>query len=29
LHAVEGTAEYSAHNWLQRDAALPLRGFAE
>jgi len=29
LHAVEGAAEYSAHNWLQRDAALPLRGFAE
>lgn len=28
LHAVEGTAEYPADNWLQRSPDLPLRGFA-
>ena len=27
LHATDGRAVYAAHNWLQRGAALPLRGF--
>ncbi len=27
LHATDGRATYAAHNWLQRSAALPLRGF--
>jgi phytanoyl-CoA hydroxylase len=27
LHATSGTAAYSARNWLQRSAALPVRGF--
>jgi phytanoyl-CoA hydroxylase len=27
LHAVEAEAEWLPENWLQRDAALPLRGF--
>ena len=27
LHAVDGRATYSAQNWLQRNAALPVRGF--
>ena len=27
LHATDGRARYAAHNWLQRDAALPVRGF--
>jgi phytanoyl-CoA hydroxylase len=27
LHVVEGSAAYSADNWLQRDPALPARGF--
>lgn len=28
LHAVDGRARYAAENWLQRDGALPLWGFA-
>lgn len=28
LHAVDAAAEYSPLNWLQREAALPARGFA-
>lgn len=28
LHATCGTARYSPRNWLQRSAALPVRGFA-
>lgn len=28
LHATCGTAAYSLRNWLQRSAALPVRGFA-
>jgi phytanoyl-CoA hydroxylase len=28
LHATCGTAAYSPRNWLQRSAALPVRGFA-
>ncbi|HVS46865.1 MAG TPA: phytanoyl-CoA dioxygenase family protein [Verrucomicrobiae bacterium] len=28
LHAVDGRAEYSPLNWLQRGPALPARGFA-
>jgi phytanoyl-CoA hydroxylase len=27
LHAVDGRAAYGPENWLQRDAALPVRGF--
>jgi phytanoyl-CoA hydroxylase len=27
LHVTDGTAAYAAHNWLQRGAALPVRGF--
>ena len=27
LHATDGTASYSPHNWIQRDAAFPVRGF--
>jgi phytanoyl-CoA hydroxylase len=27
LHVVEGSAAYPADNWLQRDPALPARGF--
>ena len=27
LHATDGRAHYAAHNWLQRSAALPVRGF--
>ena len=28
LHLIDGTCRYSADNWLQRAADLPLRGFA-
>jgi phytanoyl-CoA hydroxylase len=28
LHVVEGNARYAPENWLQRDASLPVRGFA-
>ena len=28
LHATDGTTEYSPRNWIQRDASLPVRGFA-
>lgn len=28
LHAIDGAATYPADNWLLRDPALPLRGFA-
>lgn len=28
LHLIDGTATYSADNWLQRAADMPLRGFA-
>ena len=28
VHVIDGTADYPADNWLQRDRALPLRGFA-
>ena len=27
LHATDGTASYSPQNWIQRDAAFPVRGF--
>ena len=27
LHVIERTSHYPTENWLQRDAALPLRGF--
>ncbi len=27
LHATDGRAAYARHNWLQRGAGLPLRGF--
>ena len=27
LHVVDGMAHYADENWLQRDAALPVRGF--
>ena len=27
LHVVDGNARYAPDNWLQRDAALPVRGF--
>jgi phytanoyl-CoA hydroxylase len=27
LHVTDGRATYAAHNWLQRDGRLPLRGF--
>jgi phytanoyl-CoA hydroxylase len=27
LHVVDGRAAYAPENWLQRDAALPVRGF--
>ena len=27
LHATDGRAEYSPQNWIQRDAAFPVRGF--
>lgn len=27
LHVTDGLATYAAHNWLQRDGGLPLRGF--
>lgn len=27
LHVVDGAAQYARENWLQRDAALPVRGF--
>jgi phytanoyl-CoA hydroxylase len=29
LHIIDGAKPYSANNWLQRDPALPLRGFKE
>ena len=29
LHIIDGAKPYSATNWLQRDPALPLRGFKE
>ena len=29
LHLIDGTATYSADNWLQRAADMPLRGFAD
>ena len=29
LHATDGRADYAAHNWLQRGAALPVRGFVD
>lgn len=28
LHVAAGTARYAPENWLQRDGALPVRGFA-
>ena len=28
LHVIDGTADYPADNWLQRDPEMPLRGFA-
>jgi phytanoyl-CoA hydroxylase len=28
LHLIDGNARYSAENWLRRDPAMPLRGFA-
>jgi len=28
LHVIDGTADYPGDNWLQRDASLPLKGFA-
>jgi phytanoyl-CoA hydroxylase len=27
LHATDGRTEYSTQNWIQRDAAFPVRGF--
>ena len=27
LHATDGNASYSPQNWIQRDAAFPVRGF--
>lgn len=27
LHATDGASAYSQHNWIQRDASLPVRGF--
>jgi phytanoyl-CoA hydroxylase len=27
LHATDGTTTYSSHNWIQRDAGMPVRGF--
>jgi phytanoyl-CoA hydroxylase len=27
LHATCGSADYSPHNWIQRDAGFPVRGF--
>jgi phytanoyl-CoA hydroxylase len=27
IHVIEGTADYPADNWLQREPALPFRGF--
>lgn len=27
LHATDASSQYSPHNWLQRDAQLPVRGF--
>lgn len=27
LHATDAASSYSAHNWIQRDAAFPVRGF--
>ncbi len=27
LHVTDSQAKYAAHNWLQRDGRLPLRGF--
>jgi phytanoyl-CoA hydroxylase len=27
LHATDGASAYSKHNWIQRDASLPVRGF--
>ena len=27
LHATDAAATYSRHNWIQRDAAVPVRGF--
>lgn len=27
IHVIDGAADYPADNWLQRDAALPARGF--
>ena len=27
LHVTDGQAAYSPHNWIQRDASLPVRGF--
>ncbi len=29
LHATDGRAHYAAHNWLQRSATLPVRGFVD
>jgi phytanoyl-CoA hydroxylase len=28
LHVTDARTEYSARNWIQRDASLPVRGFA-
>jgi phytanoyl-CoA hydroxylase len=28
VHAIDGTADYPADNWLHRDPSLPLRGFS-
>ena len=27
LHVTDGATEYSPQNWIQRDAAFPVRGF--
>ena len=27
MHLIDGTADYLADNWLQREPDLPLRGF--
>jgi phytanoyl-CoA hydroxylase len=29
LHATDGRAAYAAHNWLQRRADFPVRGFVD
>jgi phytanoyl-CoA hydroxylase len=28
LHVIDGTADYPAENWLQRNSSLPVRGFS-